>query len=87
MKQWRSVMWKPIDEDPPHGVELLLWLGAEQGCESPIGAIIGIYKKTDMGEQWVQKVLDDGAINTGIRASLITHYQLLEGEPDERPIC
>jgi hypothetical protein len=80
-------MWIPISEDPPHGVEVMLWLGPEVGGETPIGCIIATYKDTPMGECWCVKTLN-GDINTGIRASLITHYQLLEGgEPDERPIC
>ena len=79
-------MWIPIDEDPPHGVEVMLWLKADLGEEKPIGRIIATYKNTDMGECWCAKTLN-GDINTGIRAYLITHYCLLEGEPDERPIC
>lgn len=76
----------PIDENPPHGVELLLWLRAELGDEHPIGWIVGSYKNTDMGEMWVQKVVGD-VINLGLRANLITHFCLLDGELDERPIC
>lgn len=81
-------MWMPIEENPPADTEVLLWLKADVGCEEPIGRVIARYQKTPMGEMWCQKVVGDGILNTGIRADLITHYCLLEGEtPDERPIA
>lgn len=76
----------PIDENPPHGEEVLLWLRAEPGDEKPIGWVVATYKYTDMGEMWVQKSVGD-AINLGLRTALITHFCLLGGEPDERPLC
>lgn len=79
--------WIPLDEDTPHGVELLLWVKADFGEENPVGCILGVYKDTGMGEMWVQKDVT-GGINNGLRADLITHYCVLDiGEPDERPIC
>ena len=78
--------WKPIEDDPPFGEEVLLWLKADVGYERPIGMVIATYKNTSMGQMWVQKDAT-GGINNGLRTDLITHYCLLEGEPDERPIC
>ncbi len=76
----------PIDQDPPHGEEVLLWLKADVGEEKPIGWVVATYKDTDMGEMWVQKSIGN-AINLGLRNDLITHYVQLGGEPDERPLC
>jgi len=77
-------MWIPIDQDPPHGVELGVWIKADLGEETPFGELIATYKNTTMGEMWVQKVVGGAIINTGLRADLITHYRMLDGEPDER---
>lgn len=73
--------FQPISE-APHGVELLLWLEAEEGDETPIGWIIGSYKTTSMGEGWTEKSAS-GNINTGLRADLITHFCHLEDGPDD----
>ena len=76
-------MWIPITDDPPYGVELGLWLKAEEGSDDSIGEIIGMFMKTNMGDRWVQKVVGGEVINTGIREGLITHYRFLDGGPNE----
>lgn len=77
------IEWKCITDSPPHDVELLLWIKAEQGYDEPIGAIIGAYRKTDFVDGWAAKSVI-GEINTGIRSELITHYALIEGPSDGR---
>lgn len=74
-------MWISIDQDPPQETEMLLWLGAEPGGDKPIGQVVASYKNTAMGQTWVEKSVS-GNINTGLRASLITHYKLLEDGPN-----
>lgn len=74
-------MWISIADNPPEETELLLWLKADVGEEVPIGPVIATYKNTPMGATWVEKSVS-GNINTGLRTDLITHYQLLEGEPN-----
>lgn len=77
--------WLTIDRDPPQEQELALWLGPDTGNEMPIGYVIGSFKNTNMGPTWVEKSVS-GNINTGLRASLITHYKILEDGPNgERP--
>lgn len=74
--------WIPVSSDPPNNIWVLLWLKADDGDGEPIGEIIGMYRNTDMGEQWCEKSVS-GNINTGIRKDLITHYKLLEGGPGD----
>jgi len=78
----KEPVWIPISRDPPYGVELGLWLKAEEGSDEPFGEIIGMFMKTDMGEQWVQKFVGGEVINAGLRANLITHYRFLDDPPE-----
>lgn len=73
--------WAPIDQDPPHNKEVMLWLRAEDGTEEPIGSVIATHLSTEMGNKWCEKSVA-GNINTGLRQDLITHYKLLDGGPD-----
>lgn len=75
------MVWKHISDNPPEETELMLWLKAEPGSDTPIGQVIASYKNTSMGAQWCEKSVS-GNINTGLRASLITHYRILEDGPD-----
>lgn len=66
--------WLLVDENTPHGDEILLWLKADFGMEKPIGAIIGCYQKTDHWEGFCEKSVS-GSINLGLRQDLITHWK------------
>lgn len=78
--------WIPIEEEPPVDQELILWLGPEPGSDEPVGQVIAAYKVTSMGSVWSEKSVS-GNINTGLRASLITHYKFLEDGPNGEPSC
>lgn len=74
--------WHLITDIPPVETWLMLWLGPEDGEEKPIGEIIAKYCETPIYEGWVEKSVT-GNLNGGIRRGLITHWQELEGAPDE----
>jgi hypothetical protein len=73
--------WRLINDDPPHSTEVMLWLRAEDGSDTPIGRVLATYKHSEFFEGWHAKSLL-GEINTGIRSGLVTHYMLLPEGPD-----
>lgn len=75
--------WLPITEETPRDKEILLWLKADAGCESAIGAVVGRYQTTEFFEGFCEKSTVASGINLGLRQDLITHYKTIGEGPED----
>jgi hypothetical protein len=75
--------WIEVHENTPRDTDLLLWLKADQGLESPIGAVVGRFTVTEFFEGFCEKSTVASGINLGLRRDLVTHYKLIGEGPED----
>jgi len=72
--------WQPAHL-APYDVWVLLYLKAPDGEEKPIGQLVGKFIITEVFEGFVEKTAT-GNLNTGLQQNLVTHFKLLDEDPD-----
>ena len=62
--------------DFPMNTDVLIWLRAEDGSDTPLGWVVAKYAESDFFTGWIEKSIS-GNINCGIRQSLVVGWKPL----------